>query len=128
MATRILTMTLRLLFLVMLVLGILFWTGKAGGGLVLLHMFLGIVFVAVFWAIGIVQAMGRNGSLGLTLGTFILGLVIAIYGLAQRSLLPGSGHWIIQVIHLLLALIAIGMAEMIAGRTRRKALADVKAA
>lgn len=121
-------MTLRLLFLVMLVLGILFWTGAAGGGLVLVHMLLGIVFVAVLWAIGVVQAMRPDGSLGLTLGTFILGLVIAIYGMVQTRLLPGSGHVVIQIIHLLLALVAMGMAEMIAGRTRRAAKASVKVA
>ena len=114
MAVRIASMGLRVLFLVNLVLGILFWTGNADS-LTLLHMFIGILFVACLWALGVFQAM-RGGSLGLTLGTFILGLIIALFGLFQKTILPGSGHVVIQVVHLLLAVLGIGLGEMCAAR------------
>jgi hypothetical protein len=81
-------------------------------------MLIGICFVAVFWLIGVAYAL-RGGSLGYVLGTFVLGLILALYGMFQTRLLTGSGHWLVQVVHLLLAVLAIGMAEMIAGRAQR---------
>src|SRR2546421_2186708 len=41
--------TMRGIFLINLILGILFWTGNEPGGLKLLHMLLGIIFVAALW-------------------------------------------------------------------------------
>lgn len=114
------TMLLRVFFLVNLILGILFWSGNEPGGLVLLHMLVGIAFVALLWVIGTIAAL-RTGSIGLQVSTFVTGLVIAIVGLSQQQILPGSSHWIVQVIHLLLAVIGIGLAEMCNGRVRRKA-------
>lgn len=113
-------MGLRAIFLVNLVLGILFWTGHEANSVVLIHMLLGIIFVVLLWLIGVFTAL-RTGSIGLQLATFVTGLVIAIFGLAQRNILPGTNHGIIQVIHLLLALVGLGIAEMCAGRVRRAA-------
>jgi hypothetical protein len=114
---RVLSMVLRVLFVVQLILGIFFWFGAAEG-LVGIHMLIGICFVAVFWLIGVAYAL-RGGSLTFVLGTFVLGLILALYGMFQTRLLTGSGHWIVQVVHLLLAVLAIGVAEMIAGRAQR---------
>lgn len=122
MAIRSTLMGLRAIFLVNLVLGIFFWTGHEGSATVLIHMLLGIIFVVLLWLVGVFAAL-RTGSIGLQLTTFLVGLIIAIFGLAQRSILPGTNHGIIQVIHLLLALIGIGVAEMCAGRVRRHAAA-----
>ncbi len=120
-------MGIRALFVVQLILGIAFWTGHDPSGVVLLHMFLGIAFVALLWFIGVAAAM-RGASMGIIAGTFVLGLVIALFGLFQRGILPGSGHWIIQIIHLLLALAGIGLAEMIGARMGRTPAPGVKAA
>lgn len=113
-------MILRLIFVVNLGLGIYFWTGH-DSPLVLVHMLLGIVFVALLWLVGVAQAM-RGGSLGLTLGTFVLGLALALVGFFQNGALP------IQIVHLLLALTAIGLAEMAAGRFKKLSAAAVSAA
>jgi hypothetical protein len=110
--------TLRGTFLINLILGILFWTGTESGGLKLLHMFLGIVFVAALWYVGVIAAM-RGLSIGLQIGTFALGLLIALLGLFQEGMLVGGAHWVIQVVHLLLAVLGIGLAEMIGARLRR---------
>lgn len=116
------SMLLRVFFLVNLVLGILFWSGNEPGGLVLLHMLVGIAFVALLWVIGTIAAL-RTGSIGLQVSTFVTGLIIAIVGLSQQQILIGPSHWIVKVIHLLLAVLGIGLAEMCNGRVRRKAAA-----
>ncbi len=117
MVVRVSLMVLRLSVLVNLVLGILFWTGNANA-LQLLHIILGFLAVISLFAIGIAQGV-RGGSFGLALATFVVGFLLALVGLFQTRWLPGPNHWIIQVIHLLLGLIAIGLGEMIGGRYRR---------
>ncbi|TMD64432.1 MAG: hypothetical protein E6I91_11045 [Chloroflexi bacterium] len=109
---------LRIAVLAAIILGILFWTGNAEN-LIPVHMLIGIVAVLSLWVIGLAQGFIRGGSFGLALATFIVGLALAIVGLYQQQWLLGSSHWIIQVIHLLLGLSAIGLGEMINGRTRR---------
>jgi len=109
---------LRIAVLAAIILGILFWTGNAVN-LIPVHMLLGIIAVLSLWVIGLAQGFIKGGSFGLALATFIVGLALAIVGLYQQQWLLGSSHWIIQVIHLLLGLSAIGLGEMINGRTRR---------
>ena len=109
---------LRIAVLAAIILGILFWTGNAEN-LIPVHMLLGIIAVLSLWVIGLAQGFIKGGSFGLALATFIVGLALAIVGLYQQQWLLGSSHWIIQVIHLLLGLSAIGLGEMINGRTRR---------
>ena len=101
-----------------IILGILFWTGNAEN-LIPVHMLIGIIAVLSLWVIGLAQGFIKGGSFGLALATFVVGLALAIVGLYQQQWLLGSSHWIIQVIHLLLGLSAIGLGEMINGRTRR---------
>jgi hypothetical protein len=119
MVVRVAEMSLRILFGLNLVLGLLFWFNLAGGGFVLLHMLIGILFVAAIWLLGLAQGMTKSGSLGLVIGTFVVGLIIAIFGLIQQGLLPNAAHWVIQVIHLLLAVAGIGIGEASAARYKR---------
>jgi hypothetical protein len=114
---RVSLMVLRIALLATLVLGILFWTGNAEG-LQLLHIVLGFLVVFSLWVLGIAQGL-QGGSFGLALATFFVGFLLALVGLFQTRWLPGSSHWVIQVIHLLLGLMAIGLGEMIGGRYRR---------
>lgn len=119
MSLRTLYMSLRGLFVVMLILGILLWVGAVPDGVKYVHMILGIIFVALLWTIGVIGAL-RTGKLGAQVGTFVLGLLLAIVGMTQEGILKNSSaHWIIQVIHLLLALAAIGAAESVVARVRR---------
>jgi hypothetical protein len=118
---RFAAMTLRGGFVLALLLGLGFWTSIIPtGGLVLVHMLLGIIVVASLWYLGLAQATVRGGSLGLTLGTFVLGLIVAVFGLTQvrieatvHATLP------IQITHVVLGLLAIGLGEMCNGRIRR---------
>ena len=121
MVVRIALMVLRLAVVVNLVLGILFWTSTIDNpGVTLLHIILGLLAVIALFTIGIAQGL-RGGSFALALATFVVGFALAFVGLFQRSWLPepDPNHWIIQVIHLILGLAAIGLGEMIGGRYRR---------
>jgi hypothetical protein len=115
---RISVMVLRICALAALILGILFWTDNAKG-LTLVHMLLGFAVVISLWVLGIAQGL-RGGSFGLALSTFVVGLLLAFVGLFQTRWLTNDMHWIIQVIHLVLALAAIGLGEMISATTRRR--------
>ncbi|HEV8194927.1 MAG TPA: hypothetical protein VGP82_26035 [Ktedonobacterales bacterium] len=119
MAVRIASMALRVCFVINLILGILFWVNNSALALVPLHMLIGILFVALVWFLGLAQAATREGSLGLMVGTFAIGLLLAIIGLFQPGWLTGSAHWIIQVLHLLVAAATAGIGEAAASRYRR---------
>ena len=49
-----------------------------------------------------------------------IGLVGAVLGLTQTQLLVGSAHWLVEVLHLLVGIAAIGMAEGLAARTKER--------
>lgn len=120
-------MALRLLFVIQLIFGLVFWFSGTHG-LAWLHMILGLLFVIDVWYLGVMQALLDNGSLGLTLATFIVGLLLAIVGMTQTAILLGRAHWVIQVIHLLLALTAVGLGEISVARYNRGASAASPAA
>lgn len=116
-------MVLRLCALVAVVLGILFWTGNAEQ-LRDLHMTVGILLVLALWTIAIGQA-SKPGGIGRLLAAIVVGVALAIIGMTQERILPGQNHWIIQVTHLVVALVAVGLGEMLAGRAA-KARANAK--
>jgi hypothetical protein len=113
-ALFILQMLIRAAGTIMVALGVLFWTGNAYS-LINLHMLLGLLLVAMLWAVaGLAARAGVN--VGLVALGFGWGLVVPILGLSQASLLPGALHWLIQIVHLLVGLGAIGIAETLSHR------------
>lgn len=116
-ATKVIEMLIRVLGLVMIVLGLLFWIGNALN-LIGLHMLIGIIVVLLLWALAIMAA--RSGvSLGLVALGIIWGLIVAALGMTQTQLLPGGAHWVIKVLHLLVGIAALGIAERLAGSIKR---------
>ena len=111
-------MGIRALGVVQLVLGIIFWTGNALG-LVDLHQLIGILLVLGLWT---QAAMAHRAGVpgGLVAGAAVWGLLVPIVGLTQRDLFPGSAHWVIQVVHLLLGLGLLGFAENLAQRAKAR--------
>jgi hypothetical protein len=97
---------------VMIVLGLLFWTGNAFA-LLPLHMLLGIALVLMLWIIAVLALVARVNPI-LALVALIWGLIVPILGITQFQLLPGSLHWIIQTLHLLVGLVAIALANILA--------------
>jgi hypothetical protein len=109
-------MAIRVVGVVQLVLGILFWTGNALG-LVDLHQLLGILLVLGLWTMAaLAHRAGVPG--GLVAAAAVYGLVVPIVGLTQRELLVGSAHWVIEVIHLLLGIGLLALAESLATRAK----------
>ena len=113
-ATTIVRILMRLTGLVLVVLGVLFWTGNARG-LIPVHQLLGFVLVL---CLGVMAALAARAGVqpGLVALAVVWGLVVPVLGLTQDRLLPGSAHWLIQVLHLLVGLGAIGQGENLAGR------------
>ena len=117
MAIRVSLMVLRIAVLFNLITGIIFWTGNADP-LQIVHIVVGIIAVLALWTLGIMQGL-RGSNYGLTAAAIVVGLLLALVGLFQTGWLTGSNHWIIQDIDLLLGIAAIGLGEMIGGRSRR---------
>ena len=121
-ATTIAQTLVRLCGLGLLTLGLLFWTGNARG-LIPLHMLLGLVLVLALWTLAGLAA--RAGvPIGLVALAVAWGLIVPALGLTQGQLLPGSAHWVIQVLHLLVGLGAIGQAEGLAARIKGRQPVD----
>jgi len=100
-----------------LILGLLFWTGDAVN-LVPVHMLLGTLTVLALWLVAVTGSQ-MGAPMGLVVGAGMLGLLVLGLGFSQQSLVPGSGHWVVQVVHLLLGMAAIASSEAIGGRVRR---------
>lgn len=105
----VLRMLVRLCFVVLLVLGIIFWTGH-GLSLIPTHMTIGIILVVSLWLTAILAAIAR-APMGLVIAGLLWGALTIWLGASQMSLLPGGAHWIIQVLHLLVGMGAVGINE-----------------
>jgi hypothetical protein len=113
-------MLVRITGVLLLILGLLFWSGDALG-LIPLHMLLGVVFVLALWLLAAVASQAGL-PIGMAAGVALLGLIVLILGLTQDGLMLGGAHWVIQVLHLLVGLAAIASGEVVGGRLRRRRL------
>jgi hypothetical protein len=117
MAVRIASIVLRLGGALAVILGLLFWSGNALN-LLPIHMLLGLLVVLSLWIVGIGQAFSSGGSWPLAGGALLLGLLVIVVGMTQSSLLVGPFHWVIEVVHLLLGILAVGIGQIAAARWR----------
>ena len=117
MVFRLASIVLRLCGALAVILGILFWSGNALN-LIPIHMLLGLLVVLSLWIVGIGQAFSRGGSWPLAGGALLLGLLVIVVGMRQSSLLVGPFHWVIQVVHLLLGILAVGIGQIATARGR----------
>ncbi len=116
-AVMILQNAIRLIGLVLIVLGFLFWA-KQALYLLPLHMRLGVTEVVLLWAMAVLALRARVSS-ALVIAALLWGLLTAAFGMKMGSLLPGRAHEIIRVLHFLIGLGAIGLAESLAARIKR---------
>jgi hypothetical protein len=110
---------LSLLGLVLVILGVLFWTGRALS-LLPLHMLLGALFVVCLWLLAAL-ALLAHARRGLAFLALLWSLIVPALGVAQLRLLPGSLHWFIQAVHLAVGLIALGLGHVLARAILRAA-------
>jgi hypothetical protein len=120
-ALRISQMLVRITGVLLLILGLLFWTGNVLN-LIPLHMLIGLVLVLSLWLLSAL-AVQAGVPIGLAAGAAALALITLLLGVTQTGLLPGPAHWVIQVLHLLLGIATVGSGEIIGGRLRRMRLA-----
>jgi hypothetical protein len=109
---------LSLFGIALVLLGILFWTGHALS-LLPLHMALGGLFVVCMWVLAVLGLLAR-GSRMFALLVLVWSLIVPALGVTQLRLLPGSDHWVIQVVHLLVGIIAMGLGHSLARRLGRR--------
>jgi hypothetical protein len=118
MVIRIASAVLTLAGLLALISGSLFWMGLPLN-LMTLHMLLGFLAVAALWTIGLAQAIANGGSWVIAGCAVLVGMLTVILGFYQSSLMIGALHWIIELTHLILGIVTIGLGHMGAARYRR---------
>jgi hypothetical protein len=106
----------RITGLLALSLGIAFWTGNAGS-LVILHTLLGSLLTVALFVL-VYQAYRAGVSTMLVGLAAIWAIGLPIYGLLQNHILPDMYQWLAQVLHLLCALGAMGLAEILGAKIR----------
>ena len=115
-ATTAVQMLIRLSGLILIVIGVLFWAGRTT--MLSTHVVTGLVFVLLLWVLAFLGLRSGAGA-GLATLNLLFGLVVLVLGMTQNRLLVGSGHWTIQVLHLLVGVAAIGLAESLAAKIKR---------
>lgn len=115
--------SVRLAGVLQITLGMLIWAGLALDFLGL-HMLLGILIVVLLWALAGMAAWSRVAP-GLAALAVAWGLATPALGMTQARLLPGDLHWVVQVVHLLVGLGALALAETLARRLTEVPLATV---
>jgi hypothetical protein len=108
---------IRIAWLGALVLGLLIWSGRLGGALNV-HMTFGWVVAAGLLVIA-VYGLVSGVRAPLAIASLVWAPLTVYVGVMQNQLMPGSSHWMIETIHLLLGVGAIGMAEALAGGITR---------
>jgi hypothetical protein len=101
-------MLARLLVAAQVILGLLIWFGKIS--FTQIHIALGSIFVLDLWLLAVIALFALSAR-GLSLFSLLLGGVIMWLGVAQRTMLVGSAHWAIRVVHLLLGVSAMALIE-----------------
>ncbi len=84
-----------------------------------LHMALGGI-VAAMLAILSVMALSTRVRVPAAVAGLVWAAVLVYVGTRQTQWLTGGSHWIIEVIHALIGIGAVGFAEMLAGAIVRK--------
>jgi hypothetical protein len=112
---------IRITGLIQLVLGIVIWTGHFDN-LIGIHMLDGLIFVVALIVLAILAAVAGVQA-GVVALAIVWAIVVVALGVTQQSILPGSAHWVIQVLHLLLGLGAIGQGENLGRRIQSRVAA-----
>ena len=98
-AVLIMQNAIRLLAVVLIGMGLMFWSGHSLD-LIRLHMRLGEVLVGLLWILAAIST--RAGvKPGLAIGAMLYGFFLVMFAMRMGGILPGGAHVIIQVLHLL---------------------------
>ena len=115
--------TIRVTGLALVVLGLLLWVDVATG-LRSIHMLLGLVLVVAL-VTAAVLALRAGATPILPVIAIAWAILTLVLGMTQAQILPGDGHVIVEVAHLLVGIVAIGLGEVLVASGRRGARATV---
>jgi hypothetical protein len=104
---------MRLAITVQIIVGITLWIGAWYASLVGVHQIVGMLFVLALWILSIAALVQRR-AIPLALVGLVWGAVVVAFGLNQQRIMPGDLHWVIRVLHLLVGLAAMPIAERLA--------------
>jgi hypothetical protein len=107
---------------VALVLGLLIWTLNLD--VVSIHMLFGLVVALSLLVISLLSAFTRQLHIAGIIG-IVYAFIVPLLGLNQETLLVGSLHWLVEVLHLLVGIGALAFAGVLSMRYRRVRLAKV---
>jgi hypothetical protein len=105
-------MTVRATGLFQLITGVAFWTGNLFF-LIPFHMLSGLILVLALWVLAFFGARG-GAPLWLVLLSVFWGLLTPAFGVMQTAVIPGDLHWITQIAHLLVGVVAMFLAQRLA--------------
>ncbi len=124
-ATLVIQNVFRLLSLLVLILGFMFWAHR-GYDYVPLHMGAAIALVVLLWCLSIIGFATRVKA-GLVLAGLLWGVLVLWWGFSMHGLFPrifpGSKYEIARVVHFLIGLAAIGMGEALGKRIKQNTAA-----
>jgi hypothetical protein len=99
-----------------LALGIILWTGSAAQ--LKIHILTGFVMTITLLLLGLFGFFARIKP-AMPIVAIAWAILLPYVGFAQLHLLPGASHVVIQVIHLLIGICAIGVAEAVGAQISR---------
>jgi len=114
---KILAMIVRVLFIVEIVLGVLLTMARLQ--FLNAHIGLGFVVALCVALLAVMACTKRMYGIGIV-GLFFA-ILLPVTGLKQFPLKFGSGMGLIQIVHVVVALAAVGMAEALHARIRKAA-------
>jgi hypothetical protein len=115
-AATVVQMLIRLTGLLLIVMGVSFWSGHALT-LIPMHKQVGYLFVLSLWALAALAARAGIAP-GVVVVAFLWGILVSVLGMTQDRLVIGDAHWIIKLLHLLVGLGAMGLAEGMGARIK----------
>jgi hypothetical protein len=111
-SARVLNVMIRVCWGAALALGLAFWLGYARS-LTMLHIRFGIGVVLSLWALAVI-AWWKTTRHNLALFAAAWGLATLVFGMTQIQLVPGPFHWIVEVAHLAVGVVAIALGDQLA--------------
>ncbi len=107
----------RVIAVVQVILGIVVWTGH-GDSLVPVHIAVGLLLVVDLW-VAVALGLRSGAPTALAVVALVWSLGMPLFGLAQTGILDGDLHVVVQVLHLAVGLIGVGLVEGLARSSRR---------
>jgi hypothetical protein len=107
----------RVIAVVQVALGIFVWTGH-GDSLIPVHIAVGLLLVVDLWA-AVALGLRSGAPIGLAVLALVWSVGMPVFGLVQTNILTGDGHVVVQVLHLAIGLVGVGLVEGLARSGRR---------